>query len=126
MKEEMPERCRITMQNYERLKIRKEATSDESYGANGVFYLPRMGKVLGAYFFCIVSSCSGWEHLSVTIPSEKRCPTWDEMCHIKKLFWNDDECAVQYHPAETEYVNNHKYCLHLWKPIGVELLYLIN
>jgi hypothetical protein len=28
---------------------------------------------------------------------------------------------VQYHPAEKDYVSNHPYCLHIWKPVGVEL-----
>lgn len=55
-----------------------------------------------------------WEHVSASLPS--RCPTWDEMCAIKALFWRPDEVVVQYHPAESEYVNNHPFCLHLWRP----------
>lgn len=57
----------------------------------------------------------GWEHVS--IDGRTRMPTWDEMCDLKDMFWNDDECAVQYHPPKSEYVNNLKYCLHLWRPI---------
>lgn len=60
----------------------------------------------------------GWEHVSVSF--EKRVPTWDEMCKIKELFWNDDETVVQYHPKKTEYVNIHPYCLHLWKQTDCE------
>lgn len=60
-----------------------------------------------------------WEHVSVSL--EKRCPTWKEMCIVKRLFWGDDEMVVQYHPPESDYVNQHEFCLHLWKPIGVEL-----
>lgn len=40
----------------------------------------------------------GWEHVSVSY--KNRVPTWDEMCKIKDMFWNDDECVVQYHPPE--------------------------
>ena len=39
-----------------------------------------------------------WEHVSVSLPD--RCPTWEEMCFIKDLFWNSDECVVQYHPPK--------------------------
>lgn len=55
----------------------------------------------------------GWDHVSVSWPN--RCPTWDEMCKVKDLFFNRDECCVEYHPAESEYVNLHPYCLHIWR-----------
>lgn len=64
----------------------------------------------------IVSWAEGWEHVSVSL--RNRCPTWDEMCLVKDIFWRDDECAVQFHPPKSEYVNLHPYCLHLWKKIG--------
>lgn len=63
----------------------------------------------------IWSYAGGWDHVS--IDGKKRMPTWEEMCDLKDMFWNDDECCVQYHPPKNEYVNNVKYCLHLWKPI---------
>jgi hypothetical protein len=50
-----------------------------------------------------------------------RCPTWEEMCQINDMFWDKTDCVVQFHPPESEYVNNHPYCLHLWKPIGIAL-----
>ena len=67
----------------------------------------------------IASDGFGWEHVSVS--RRDRCPTWDEMCLVKALFWDDDDCVIQYHPPRSEYVNNHPYCLHLWRPIGVPL-----
>jgi hypothetical protein len=64
--------------------------------------------------FAIIASWGmGWEHVSASL--KNRCPTWEEMCRIKDIFWGDGECVVQYHPPKTEYVNNHPYCLHLWK-----------
>ena len=44
-----------------------------------------------------------------------------EMCQIKALFWDEDDCVIQYHPQSSEHVNNHPNCLHLWRPIGVSL-----
>ena len=61
----------------------------------------------------------GWEHVSVS--RRDRCPTWDEMCLVKALFWDEEDCVIQYHPPRSEYVNNHPNCLHLWRPIGVSL-----
>lgn len=62
----------------------------------------------------IIYSWGGyWDHVSVSF--RDRCPTWEEMCQVKDIFFNDDECVVQYHPPKNEYVNNHPYCLHLWK-----------
>jgi len=66
----------------------------------------------------IASWGMGWEHVSVSL--RRRCPTWDEMCTIKDIFWREDECVIQYHPPKSEYVNNHPFCLHLWKKIGHE------
>jgi hypothetical protein len=67
----------------------------------------------------IASDGLGWEHVSVS--RSDRCPTWDEMCQIKDLFWDEDDCVVQYHPPKEDWVNNHPNCLHLWRPIGVEV-----
>jgi hypothetical protein len=54
-----------------------------------------------------------WEHISCSI--KNRTPTWEETCFLKSLFWDDEECVVQYHPPKSDYVNNAKNCLHLWK-----------
>ena len=61
----------------------------------------------------------GWEHLSVSTPN--KIPTWEQMCRMKDIFWNDDEVCIEYHPKKSEYVNNHSYCLHIWKPIDKEI-----
>lgn len=58
----------------------------------------------------------GWEHVSVSTPI--RCPTWEEMCMVKDLFWADDETVMQFFPKKDEYVNNHPFCLHMWKKRG--------
>lgn len=70
--------------------------------------------------YVIISWGMGWEHASVS-QIDRRCPTWDEMCYVKGLIWEEEECVIEYHPPRSRYVNNHPGCLHLWKPIGVEL-----
>lgn len=57
-----------------------------------------------------------WDHVSVSVRGEKRCPTWDEMKWIKSLFFDDEELVIQFHPPASNYVNDHDYVLHLWRP----------
>lgn len=93
------------------------SNGDERNGAFKVF-------VNGRSFLVIASNGGGWDHVSVSPCNQKRktCPTWEEMCQIKDMFFEPDECVVQYHPAKADYVNRHEYCLHLWRPIEKELV----
>ena len=70
--------------------------------------------IRGQIFFFICSWGGNWDHVSASLTN--RCPTWDEMCKIKDIFFRSDECCVEYHPAEKDYVNLHRYCLHIWRP----------
>lgn len=91
--------------------------SDPSWGPYGLF---RIQGPCGAALTIIASgaddeeSC-GWEHVSVS--TERRCPNWAEMNFVKGLLWSDDELVVQFHPPKADYVNNHPFCLHLWRPV---------
>ena len=101
------------MKNIEEIKktpnlfIEAETKND---GMGGKYYDKYTGKWLNFIF----SYQMGWEHLSVSMPS--RTPTWDQMCIMKDIFWNKNEACVEYHPREEDYVNNHKHCLHIWRP----------
>lgn len=55
-----------------------------------------------------------WEHVSVSLPT--RCPNWPEMCFVKDLFWDEEDAVMQLHPPRSNYVNNHNFCLHMWRP----------
>lgn len=55
----------------------------------------------------------GWEHVSVS--TRRRTPNWTEMCFVKDLFWEPEECVMQLHPPKSQWINNHSYCLHLWR-----------
>ena len=97
-------------------RIRSGPFASTSYDCNnGAFLIPYKGK----YLSVISSEGEGWEHVSVSL--KHRCPVWEEMCFIKDLFWDETDCVIQYHPPRSDYVNNHKYCLHLWRPMDVEL-----
>lgn len=85
--------------------------STPDHGNNGAF-LVRIGK---RQFTVIASDGEGWEHVSVSL--DDRCPTWREMCRIKDVFWDRSDVVMQLHPSESEYVNLHPNCLHLWRPI---------
>lgn len=89
--------------------------SDDSFGNNGLFEIPFRSITLQV----ICSDGGEWDHVSVSLPN--RCPNWEEMSFIKSLFWEPDECVVQYHPPEKQYVDNHPYCLHMWKPQNQEI-----
>jgi hypothetical protein len=56
-----------------------------------------------------------WDHVSVSTAT--RCPTWEEMEFIKRLFFERDETAMQLHVPARDHINNHPYCLHLWRPL---------
>ena len=67
----------------------------------------------------IFSNGCGWEHLSVSTPV--KTPTWEQMAKMKEIFFKDDEVCFQLHPKKDDYVNMHEHCLHIWKPINVEI-----
>ena len=77
---------------------------------NGFFVIPKNGN----RFRIILSDEGGWDHISVSL-NRRRCPFWDEMCWVKNLFFDPQEAVVQFHPAKDHYVNNHEFCLHIWR-----------
>lgn len=76
----------------------------------GCFIVERNGVELR----CMASAGEGWDHISIS--TESRCPTWEEMEHIRKLFAKPGETWMQLHLPEREHINCHPYCLHLWRP----------
>ena len=94
-----------------------EFATDDSAGNNGAFKIknPNSKVKKNGVFGIIASDGQGWEHVSVSL--SHRCPTWAEMCMIKDLFWDDEDTVMQFHPPKAAYVNNHEFCLHLWRPV---------
>lgn len=106
-----------------RVQIPYPSNPGDPYGA---FMIPLSVVVV---LFVIATDGEGgitdqaWEHVSVHVQTigldlapKKRTPTWEEMCIVKRLFWEPDECVVQYHPPESDYVNISDSVLHLWRP----------
>jgi len=80
----------------------------------GAFLLPFEAREL----FVIASHAMGWDHVSVSV--KNRCPNWKEMCFVKSTFFDDEECVMELHPPKSKWINNHPFCLHLWRPqVGI-------
>ena len=89
---------------------------------------PELGAVSGAFafrfedegpdFVVVASNGDGWDHVSVS--TANRCPTWEEMDRIKRIFFKPGEVAMQLHLPPDDHINCHPYTLHLWRPHGVK------
>ena len=78
----------------------------------GMFLVP--SNVDGVSITVIASVGEGWDHVSAS--RADRCPSWEEMEQIKRLFFKDDETAMQLHVPPAEHISFHPNCLHLWRP----------
>lgn len=89
------------------------------YGLNS-FFVPFNGKTL-AVCASVDTDDKGikWEHVSVSL--KNRLPTWQELKFIKMLFWDPEDEVLQFFPPQSEFINVHKNCFHLWRPINVDL-----
>lgn len=110
----------------------KARVRDGAYGTNRGDTFGHFKAVApsGAYLFVMAADGTEtrFDHVSVSVLRDKdgthkpdRCPTWEEMVWVKSLFWDDEECVIEYHPPRSKYVNNHNYVLHLWKPLDAEI-----
>lgn len=93
--------------------------SDADAGNNGAFAIKITHSGRDVVVYVIASDGEGWEHVSVSM--SQRIPPWEVMCRVKQMFWDPEDCVVQYHPPEEDYVNMHKHCLHLWRPMNLEI-----
>lgn len=83
----------------------------------GAFFVP--SPIDKADMRVIAASGEGWDHVSVSRPN--RCPNWPEMEFVKRLFFRDDEVAMQLHVALKEHISVHPHCLHIWRPHASEI-----
>lgn len=68
----------------------------------------------GADLRVVASTDLGWDHVSVS--RQRRIPNWIEMHFIYANFFNDDETVMELHVPQSQHVNFHPFCLHLWRP----------
>lgn len=83
------------------------SVGDDKSGAFAINYA-------GRELHVIATAYDGWDHLSVSLPN--RTPNWYEMEHVAKLFFKENEMAVQYHVPTEKHVNVMENCLHWWRP----------
>ena len=101
----------------------------EEYRERGGMFKTTTGDLFGRFFvkhksntITIMASDGigdGWEHVSISL--KNRCPNWEEMCLVKSWFWDDEDCVMQLHPPKSEWISNHPYCLHLWRPVNADI-----
>jgi hypothetical protein len=110
--------CLEKLRRAERWRVKAgQFGSSETDGFNGHFLVPLDGEL----WFCRISDGWGWRHVSVSNAQRKMLPTWAIMCRVKEAFFSDESWVVQYHPAKTDYVNDHELVLHLWEPLEENL-----
>jgi hypothetical protein len=81
----------------------------------GKWYMDIEGEVLA-----IVASVGlGWDPVSVSL--RHRCPRWDEMAEVKRVFFRPCETAMELHVPPAENISYHPFCLHLWRPQGAKI-----
>lgn len=56
-----------------------------------------------------------WCHVSASRPD--RCPTWEEVAEVKRDAIGPSLAALQVMPRESDHVNIHPNCLHLFAPL---------
>jgi hypothetical protein len=102
-------------------RLRGDAVKDiygwDGDGTCGAFFVPQPHG--GRHLLCIASSEGNWDHVSVSMKS--KCPSWNDMSHVRRLFFKPEETVMELHVPNVEHINFHPYCLHLWRPQAVPI-----
>lgn len=113
-----------------RIVANSPLASTSELGNNGAFVIE--SPIPNRTLWIIASDATvmdvGWEHVSAHVTRGKdtgrnswATPTWEEMCFLKDLFWDEEDVVMQLHPRKSEYVNTHPHTLHLWRPTTQEI-----
>ena len=103
-------------------RFRQTHVEEKAYGTrgndgNGVFLVP--SPVDGQPMTIIASNGGGWDHVSIS--RQSRTPSWTEIEHVFRLFFQNDEIAMQLHLPRADHIDRHPFCLHLWRPQASEI-----
>ena len=72
-------------------------------------------KAQGLLVLVSLSMMENGEHfLHVSVSRKSRLPSWDDLKRVKNAFIGEDREAVHVLPKQSDYINLHPYCLHLW------------
>jgi hypothetical protein len=114
--------------NHEADRYYQTKDSERAYGGAFMVPAPHSRNGLRRHSFIRVIASSGkdqtednfkWDHVSASLPD--RCPTWEEMDYLKRLFFKPDEVCFQLHMPPNENISNHPYCLHIWRPLEAKI-----
>jgi hypothetical protein len=91
--------------------------------ADGNYGVFEMLNTKSEKLICIAADAdtTGWQHVSCYViyvsngRPKRKIPSWSDMCYVKSVFWDDEDCVVQYHLPKSQYVNDNPYVLHLWR-----------
>jgi hypothetical protein len=61
-----------------------------------------------------------WLHVSVASPT--RMPSYRELCDVKRIFMGPQSKAIEVFAPESEHVNIHPNCRHLWSCLDGDVL----
>ena len=91
----------------EQFRIQQGKYTSETGDPFGLFHVPaRRANGRTLRIIADDGSLTDWEHVSVSIPDRPdTCPSWPEMCLVKDLFWDAEDCVVQFHPPASQYIN---------------------
>lgn len=70
------------------------------------------GKFMGCNL--VITKDAGLYHLSIS--RKDRLPSYDELKSARYQFLPEVPYMVQIFPPESDFVNVHEFCLHLWQP----------
>ncbi len=83
----------------------------------GVFWI--ISPIDGTFMCVVATSDKGWDHINIS--RENRYPNWPEMEYAKRLFFLDNETALQFHMPIADHRKFHDFCLHIWRPQHIEI-----
>lgn len=104
------------MKSLAAITIHPRVTIIEASSEGGAALVKRAA---GAPLRVVFSHALGWDHVSVSLPN--RTPNYQEMKLVKRIFFEKTETAIEYHPAESDYISVNDNVLHLWRPQDVDI-----
>ena len=70
----------------------------------------------------ICTNSGGWNHISIAPSNRRIMPSYEDLCLVKDMFWNEEESVIHVFPPKSQYVNNLSNCLHLWECYYTEMV----
>ena len=101
----------VLMKDFEEI-LKSPRISNPEMGMDGFRGIISMPTWVGSV---ICTKGGGWFHTSVSPFNKRIMPSYEDLCMIKDIFWNEEEDVIHVFPKKSQYVNNVTNCLHLWE-----------